>query len=145
MFRDGGELAKAALTFNGVPLLRRHIKTYIPHPLDVVGTTGTNAKFEHPYLRNSLAVWTAEAIAGIESGDRAELSAAYEFDADMRPGTTRQGAAYDGVMRNIRAAHVCLVPRSRPGRDMVVGDGARGMRRSSFAGRFPEVYRIAVS
>jgi uncharacterized protein len=122
LLRDGGELRKAAKTFNAVPILDHHIKNRIPRPLDVVGTTGSGAKYEHPYIRNSIHVWTDAAIAGIKSGDRAELSAAYDYRPDMRPGTFR-GVAYDGVMRDIRAVNVCLVARSRAGHDMaIIGD-----------------------
>ncbi|MGH7058317.1 MAG: DUF2213 domain-containing protein, partial [Acetobacteraceae bacterium] len=74
-----------------------------------------------PYLRNSLIVWTREAIDGIESGKRRQLSASYRYDADMTSGTY-EGQPYDGVMRNIRFNHVALVEEGRAGPDVLVDD-----------------------
>jgi hypothetical protein len=125
MLRDGGELARAAKSFNGVPVLAHH-KNHLPRPVDIIGTTGTDARFEAPFIRNSLHVWTKAAISGVESGDKREISAEYAYDADMTAGTFR-GASYDGIMRNIRARNVALVPRARSGRSMaIVGDARRG-------------------
>lgn len=123
LLRDPEELAKAAETFNGVPLLDTHIpSTAWDHPKGkVVGTTGTDAVFEAPYLKNSLIVWTQDAIQGIESGEQRELSCGYRYRADMTPGTY-DGVQYDGVMRDIRGNHVALVAAGRAGPDVVVGD-----------------------
>jgi uncharacterized protein len=123
LLRDPEELAKAAETFNGVPLLDTHVpSTAWDHPKGkVVGTTGTDAVFEAPYLKNSLIVWTADAIQGIESGEQRELSCGYRYRADMTPGTY-DGVQYDGVMRDIRGNHVALVAAGRAGPDVVVGD-----------------------
>jgi hypothetical protein len=87
----------------------------------VVGSTGTDAVFDAPHLKNSLVVWDSVAIAGIGSKQQTELSAAYRYDADMTPGTF-EGVAYDGVMRNIRGNHIALVEVGRAGRDVVVSD-----------------------
>src|ERR1039458_9562325 len=145
LLRDGDELRKAATTFNGVPVLRSHQRLfsqeYIPRPVDIVGTTGTNAVFVAPYIRNSLHVWTKAAIAGGESGDKREVSAAYEYRPDMTPGTYR-GAAYDGRMTDIRAINVALVPRARAGRDMaIIGDA----RPHSFVSKLRPLTRTSPS
>lgn len=123
LLRDPQELEKAAATFNNIPLLSKHIPVTADEPQKefIVGSTGTDASFEAPYLKNSLVVWDAVAIAGIESREQQELSSAYRYEADMTPGTY-QGAAYDGVMRNIRGNHVALVEVGRAGPDVVVGD-----------------------
>ncbi|MEX3614245.1 MAG: DUF2213 domain-containing protein [Burkholderia gladioli] len=123
LLRDPVELEKAATTFNNIPLLSKHIPVTVdaPHKEIVVGSTGTDAIFQAPYLRNSLVVWDAVAIAGIESREQKELSSAYAFDADMTPGSY-EGMKYDGVMRNIRGNHVALVEVGRAGPDVVVGD-----------------------
>lgn len=123
LFRDPKELEAAAATFNGVPILNRHIPVMAEKPPKeaIVGTTGTNAVFKSPYLTNSLTIWDASAIAGIESEDQRELSCGYRYDADMTPGSF-SGTKYDGVMRNLRANHVALVPDGRAGADVVVGD-----------------------
>ena len=92
LLRDAEELEKAAPTFNNLPLLSKHVPVTAQdeesHQPDlVVGSTGTDAVFVNPYLRNSLVVWAATAIAGIESDEIKELSSAYRYDADMTPGT----------------------------------------------------------
>lgn len=123
LLRDPQELEKAARTFNGIQLLHIHIPVDASQPRKerVVGTTGTDAAFHAPYLKNSLVVWDAIAIAGIDSEEQKELSCAYGYRADMTPGVY-EGVAYDGVMRDIRGNHVALVEVGRAGPDVVVGD-----------------------
>lgn len=123
MLRDPEELEKAAPTFNGIQLLRKHtpVSAEDHQPWDVVGATGTDAKFEHPYLKNSLHVWSQEAIDDIESGDKRELSCGYHYTPDMTPGTY-EGLHFDGRMLAIIGNHVALVKDGRAGPDVVVGD-----------------------
>jgi len=123
LLRDPEELKKAADTFNNIPLLDRHIPVTAEAPSQqfVVGSTGTDARFDEPFLRNSLVVWTATAIAGINTNQQRELSCAYSYDADMTPGLY-EGKPYDGIMRNIKGNHIALVEVGRAGPDVVVGD-----------------------
>jgi uncharacterized protein len=123
LLRDPAELAKAAPTFNNIPILDRHIPVFADAPQKefVVGSTGTDAAFHDPYLRNSLVIWDAVAIAGIKTKEQCELSSSYRYDADMTPGTFA-GVHYDGIMRNIKGNHVALVDVGRAGPDVVVGD-----------------------
>jgi hypothetical protein len=123
LYRDADELRKAVPTANNIPLLIEHVPvTPEDHkPNKVVGSTGTDAEFVEPYLRNSLVVWEDGAIAGIESGEQTELSMGYRYTADMTPGVVN-GVKYDGVMRDIKFNHVALVERGRAGSDVVVGD-----------------------
>ena len=123
LFRDPEELAKAASTFNNLPLLSRHVPVSADdHQPDlVVGSTGSEAEFDAPYLRNSLVIWARIAIRGVEDRSKQELSSAYRYRADMTPGTY-EGTAFDGVMRDIVGNHVSLVPEGRAGPDVVVGD-----------------------
>jgi hypothetical protein len=74
-------------------------------------------------VENSLVIWDADAIRRIESDEQKEISASYRYDPDMTPGTVG-GCHFDGVMRNIRANHVAIVPKGRAGPDVVVGDSA---------------------
>lgn len=123
LLRDPDELKKAAPTFNNLPLLNKHIPISaddLPKE-NIVGTTGSEAAFVAPYLNNSLAVWDAAAIGGIESEEENELSSAYHYRADMTPGEY-EGEHYDGVMRDLAGNHVSLVPDGRAGPDVVVGD-----------------------
>lgn len=123
LLRDPEELKKAVQTFNNLPLLSKHIPVSADEPQKdvIVGTTGSDAKFEDGYLKCSLAVWDSEAIAGIESGEQMELSSAYRYTADMTAGEFN-GMHYDGVMRDIVGNHVALVDVGRAGRDVVVSD-----------------------
>jgi mutator protein MutT len=125
LLRHPDELKKAAETFNRQPLLSRHVPVSADdHQGDiVVGTIGSDAVYEHPYLKNSLTVWTQDGIDAVESDEQKELSSAYHYDADMTPGEY-EGAKFDGVMRNIRGNHVALVKTGRAGSDVVVGDEA---------------------
>lgn len=123
LLRDPDELRKAASTFNNLPLLSQHVPVSAEdHQPDlVVGSTGTDAEFSHPYLKNSLVVWAKDAIDSITSGSQKELSSAYRYRAEMTPGQY-QGASYDGIMRGIVGNHVALVKEGRAGTDVVVGD-----------------------
>jgi len=125
ILRDPKELAKAADTFNNLPVLDRHIPHHADAPIQeyVVGTTGSDSAYDAPYLDNSMSVWTAEAIALINSGEQEELSACYGYDADMTPGKY-EGLPFDGIMRNIVGNHVALVKKGRAGPDVLVGDSA---------------------
>lgn len=123
LLRDPDELLKGADSFNNLPLLIKHVPVSADDPKKelVVGSTGTDAEFTKPFLRNSLVVWDAAAIAGIESGEQTELSCAYYYKPDMTPGEY-DGVKYDGVMRDIVANHVALVELGRCGRDVMVSD-----------------------
>ncbi len=124
LLRHPDELEKAAGTFNNIPVLREHVPVTAdaPRPDLVVGGTGTDAKFKHPYLWNSFAVWHRDkGIDGVEDESKKALSAAYSYDPDMTPGVF-EGQPYDGVMRNIRGNHLCLVKDGRAGPEIVVGD-----------------------
>lgn len=123
LLRDPVELAKAAPTFNNLPLLNQHIPVSAAAPPKeaIVGSTGTDAVFTPPYLCNSLVVWDAASIAGIETGEQKELSSSYRYVADMTPGEF-EGVPYDGRMTQIVGNHVALVEAGRAGADVVVGD-----------------------
>lgn len=127
LLRDPEELAKAVGTFNHIPLLRRHVPVSAEDhkPEDVIGSTGTDASFDAPYLTNSLVVWSQSGIDDIEKEHRKELSSAYRYRADMTPGA-HEGESYDGVMRDIVGNHVALVKKGRAGPDVVVGDEKPG-------------------
>lgn len=122
-WRAGRELAAGAASFNGLPLLLDHYvdSAAAPQKEHRVGSLGTDAAFNAPYLDNSLIVTDAAAVAAIESGRCRELSAAYMYDPVFRPGVF-EGEAYDFVMTNIRGNHVALVEEGRAGPDVVVAD-----------------------
>ena len=123
LLRAPDELAKAAPTFNGLPVLEEHFHATADNPRRdlTVGSTGEGAEFDAPYLYNSLVVWDGEAIERIKSGEQRELSSAYRYTADMTPGVY-EGEKYDGIMRDIRGSHVAIVPEGRAGPDVLVAD-----------------------
>jgi len=125
IYRPAEEIEKAAETFNGLPLSLDHWNMDAENlPKDkIVGSLGTNAVFEKPYLKNSLTVTDADAIERIKSGEFRDLSAGYLCDVEMLDGIF-DGKHYDGVMRNIRGNHVALVREGRAGHDVRVADAA---------------------
>lgn len=124
LYRDPDELARAAQSFNNLPLLSQHVPVNAVEPRSdiVVGSIGSDVAFNAPYLDASLCIWDARAIAGVESEQQCELSSAYHYEADMTPGATPDGERYDGVMRNIQGNHLALVEVGRAGPDVVVAD-----------------------
>ena len=134
LLRDPEELARAAPTFNRLPILDEHIPVSADAPSQeiIIGTTGDNANFDGVYLRNSTSFWTAPAIRDIERRERVQFSSAYRYRADMTPGIF-MGLHYDGIMRDITGNHVALVKEGRAGPDVMVGDSALeilGMKKS---------------
>lgn len=122
-WRNAEELEKALPTFNGVPLLIKHKFDSAKKPNTElrVGTVGTSAKWEAPFITNALSVWNEDAIKAIEDGSLRDLSCGYTYEPDFTAGTTPDGIAYDFVMRNIACNHVALVQNGRA-TDCFVGD-----------------------
>jgi len=113
VLRPPDELAKAAPTFDAFPLLWGHQPLDAArHPADlVVGATGTDSRFEDPWLRNSLVVWSQIAIDAIEDGID-NLSAAYRYTAVAEEGVFN-GTRFRFRMTDIIGNHTaCVVPSS---------------------------------
>lgn len=125
LLRHPDELKKAAPTFNNLPLLDDHVAVNADdhRPDRVVGALGSNATYEHPFLKNGLVVWARHGIDGVESDEQKEISCSYRYKADMTPGDF-EGEHYDGVMRDIVGNHAALVKKGRAGSDVVVGDSS---------------------
>ena len=125
LFCSGEELEKAAATFNGIQLLKKHtpVNAEDHKKNDIVGTTGTNAKYNAPFLQNSLVIWTKEGIDFIESEKQKELSCGYHYTPVMTPGSF-QGQPFDGLMTELAGNHLTLVGDGRAGDECVVEDSA---------------------
>ena len=125
IYRPAAEIEKAVDTFNGLPLSLDHWEMDASNmPKDkIVGSLGTDAAFDAPYLTNSLTVTDADAIKRINSGEFRDLSAGYLCDVVMESGIF-DGKHYDGRMENIRGNHVALVREGRAGHDVRVADSA---------------------
>lgn len=135
--RPADELEKAAKTFNGLPLLLEHHEINADNPAKewVVGSVGTDAVFENPYLKNSMTVTDSQAIGYIEDGQAAEISCCYSYEPDFTSGefTETDGSKvhYDLIMRNIKGNHVALVPEGRAGHDVKVADSMNAVKYSN--------------
>jgi DNA-binding transcriptional MerR regulator len=123
LYRPEEELAKAASTFNNLPILRTHqaVTANDPKPDLVIGSIGSDVSFEKPYLTASLCIWDAQEIAAIQSGVKQELSCSYRYVPKMSPGEYN-GEKYDGEMTEIQANHLALVEAGRAGSDVYVSD-----------------------
>ena len=122
-YRAGEELKKAAHSFDGLPLLLGHHVESAADPQKEyrVGSSGTDARWNAPYLDNSLFITDESAIRAVEDGAMREISCAYLYDPDFTPGEFN-GTPYDFIMRNIRGNHIALVEEGRAGPDVVVAD-----------------------
>lgn len=127
LLRHPDELAKAADTFNGKPLLDEHKPaTAQDHPRHLTAGSLANTFWDAPYLKSDISVWDGESIENIDRNEKRQLSSSYRYRADMTPGSF-QGVRYDGVMRDIVGNHVALVKEGRAGPDVMVGDSITGM------------------
>lgn len=124
LYRDPVELEKAAPTFMRLQLLDTHVAVNAADPKkqNWIGSLGSDVRFEAPYLKASLTVHDASAITDILAKRKAELSCSYRYRADMTPGISPEGVAYDGIMRDIIGNHVALVREGRAGPDVFVND-----------------------
>lgn len=124
LYRDPVELEKAAPTFARLQLLDTHIAVNAADPKKefVAGCIGSDVRFEAPYLKASLAVWVQSSIDKIVARKSAQLSCSYRYVAEMVPGVTPEGLAFDGRMINIVGNHVALVKEGRAGPDVFVND-----------------------
>lgn len=92
----------------------------------VHGTIGEAIRFDSPYVRGNLKVWSEAMARKIDppagSGARKkELSLGYGCALDWTPGTFG-GVNYDVVQRRLRANHLALVKEGRMGPDVAVLD-----------------------
>lgn len=125
MLRPPWVLEKAFPSINGKPLLREHKPTNAEdhQKNDVVGSVGTTARWEAPFIKNGLTVWTGEDIAAIEDRGKYQLSPGYHYEPVMEPGIF-EGEPFDGWMDNIIFNHVAIVEEGRQGPEVVIGDDA---------------------
>lgn len=124
VYRPASELSKPATveSLNGIPVLLKHAEDSAEAPAsNRVGSTGTDAKWEPPYLTNSLHIQDADAIRRINDGTMREISMGYFYTPVLRHGEFK-GEPYDVVMTDISCNHVALVEEGRAGHDVSVKD-----------------------
>lgn len=113
LFRDPEELNKAVPTFEGLPLMVKHIPQTADQPRkEYIGGSVHSITFDGKHLRGDLLVMDGYAIDLIESGELADLSCGYRYDPVMQSGEA-DGEKFDGVMRKIEGNHVALVDDGR--------------------------------
>lgn len=127
-YRPPEELSKPETirSLIGIPIQLDHHPDYPTAPAKEtrVGSTGDLAKWEPPYLMNSLHITDKVAIDHILDNSMRELSLSYRYKPDFSPGETPGGEPYDFVMREISANHVALVEEGRAGSTVLVMDNA---------------------
>lgn len=115
LYRDPDELAAAAESFNGLPLMIRHVAQSASDPRkhDQIGSV-YNARYDadRRQLRADLLVSDANGIDLIESGHLSDLSSSYRYTPEMVPGEV-DGRKFHGRMRGIQGNHVALVEDGR--------------------------------
>lgn len=124
VYRPASELSKPATveSLNGIPVLLKHAEDSAEAPAsNRVGSTGTDAKWEPPYLTNSLHIQDADAIRRINDGTMREISMGYFYTPVLRHGEF-EGEPYDVVMTDISCNHVAIVEEGRAGHDVSVKD-----------------------
>jgi len=113
LYRAPDELKKAASTFEGVPLMIKHIPQTAEAPRKEYQAGAVHSiTFDGEHLRGDLLVSDGMAIELIESGELADLSCGYRYKPVMRSGDAG-GQHYDGVMTEIQGNHVALVDDGR--------------------------------
>ena len=113
LYRDPDEMRKAAASFEGIPLMVKHIPQTADAPRKEYQCGAVHSiTFDGKHLRGDLLVSDGYAIELIESGELADLSCGYRYTPDMVSGS-HKGARYDGVMRDIQGNHVALVDDGR--------------------------------
>jgi len=127
LYRDPVELARAAHSFDGQPLLFRHKATRAAdHQADLVIGAVMNPVWEEPYLKAELVIWPAHAIEAVEEGRQRELSCGYAYTPVMEAGSIH-GQPYDGRMTAIAGNHVAIVEAGRIGPEAVIGDSMENL------------------
>lgn len=86
----------------------------------IQGVVGEEVFFDGQYMRGNIKVFS-EALAGLISNGKRELSLGYRCAYDWTPGTYN-GIPYDAVQRQIRGNHLALVREGRMGPDVAVLD-----------------------
>ena len=124
-YRPASELSKpdTIQSLNGIPIQFEHHADYANAPAKDtrIGSTGDDAKWEAPYLTNSLHFHDAKAINRIKDGSMRELSLAYRYTPVKKEGEF-DGQHYDFVMTDINCNHVALVEEGRARHDVLVED-----------------------
>ncbi len=127
LLRSPAELAKAAKSFEGKPLMLEHRpQSAADHDHGLTVGSVHNVRWQAPYLVGDLSIWDGEAIRLVQSGRQKNLSCGYFYDVERRPGAF-DGTPFVARMVNLRGNHIALVTEGRVA-DAMVGDAAPVLR-----------------
>lgn len=113
LYRDPEELKKAVATFEGIPLMLKHIPQTAEAPRKEYQAGSVHTiRFDGKHLRGDLLVTDGYAIDLIQANEMSDLSCGYRYDPVMQSGEA-DGSKYDGCMWNIQGNHVALVDDGR--------------------------------
>lgn len=113
LYRDPDELRKAVKSFEGIPLMVKHIPQTASDPRKEYQCGAVHSiTFDGKHLRGDLIVTDGYAIDLIEADELSDLSCGYRYTPDMTSGE-HGGQRYEGVMRDIEGNHVALVEDGR--------------------------------
>lgn len=79
-----------------------------------VGAVGTDVRQDGDFVRGTVMVMRADAIAKVDGGEMRELSCGYDCTLDETPGVYR-GERYDAIQRGVIYNHLAIVPAGRAG------------------------------
>ena len=117
VFRSPAEVARSAVTFEGVPITMDHPASLLTDKETDQQGIGlvSSVRFDDStgQLRGDLIIWDQEAIGSIASGVR-ELSGGY--DAEYHPRASGELEQF-----NIKGNHVAIVPAGRSGSAQRIG------------------------
>lgn len=124
-YRPAEELSKqdTIQSLNGIPIQFKHHPDYASAPAKDtrIGSTGTDAKWDAPFLTNSLHFQDKQAIDHVIDGSMKELSLGYRYEPVKKSGVFN-GQNYDFIMTDISCNHLALVEEGRAGHEVCVGD-----------------------
>jgi hypothetical protein len=113
LLRSPREIARALSTFANLPVTRGHLAFDGTMPASqVIGRVLGNIAFDGDQLTGDLMIWDRAAIDAIERGTQADLSLAYHFRPELKPGRWH-GKRVHGVMRDLCGGHLAVVTQGR--------------------------------
>jgi hypothetical protein len=130
VFRPKAEVDKAAQGFDGKPVTLEHPRNMVSAKTwrTVARGEAYNTRPVTEGLESDLLVRDAQAIDAIERGEKTELSAAYDFHLELKPGISPRGEAYDGIASDFIPNHIAITAAARGGHICHVADTDKGDR-----------------
>lgn len=133
IYRPPEELERSAASARGVPFIDEHpdekkenkvgpfsAETIKEFKDRIIGATGTDIRYEDPYLVGTLVIHDKEAQDKLDS-EKDGLSNGYKYSLIPETGIA-YGVPYDFRMKDIAINHVALVERGRAGMEIRVND-----------------------